>query len=356
MKNKYQNNSPAGLPISVRLAAIIILVMAASCAFAYAAGWLTPARLTPTKMVDSLAPAGGPIKGYRRNHAKGICFAGSFEANGEAVAISRAPLFKVGTYPVTGRFNLAGPIPSMADGTGRVRGLSLRIQAADGQEWRTAMINAPLFPVATPSDFYALQRATANKQDPAAAKQFAASHPALRAFGAWASTAPYAESYAEDRFNSLNSFVFTNAQGRAQAVRWSFIPTAAAVPVPPEELKKRDPDFLFKEITERTAAAPQKWRLVMTLANPGDPTADPTQVWPEDRPQIDAGMLVVTQIVPEADGACRDINFDPTVLPEGIRTSDDPFPAARSAAYAVSYDRRTAESEHYPRTQTGGKP
>jgi catalase len=67
-------------------------------------------------------------------------------------------------------------------------------------------------------------------------------------------------------------------------------------------------------------------------------------------------MLVVTQIVPEADGACRDINFDPTVLPEGIRTSDDPFPAARSAAYAVSYDRRTAESEHYPRTQTGGKP
>lgn len=353
---KHQDNSPAGLPISVRLAAIIGLVIAAALAFAYAGGWLTPARLTPAKIVDSLAPAGGAIKGYRRNHAKGICFAGSFEANGEAVAISRAPLFKVGTYPVTGRFNLAGPIPTMSDGAGRVRGLSLRIQAPDGQEWRTAMINPPFFPVATPADFYALQRANANKQDPAPAKQFAASHPALRAFGAWASTAPYAESYAQDRFNSLNSFVFTNAQGQDQVARWSFIPTTAMVSVPPEDLKKRDPDFLFQDITERTAAAPQKWKLVLTLANPGDPTADPTQVWPDDRRQIDAGMLVVTRTVPEADGPCRDINFDPTVLPKGIRTSDDPFPAARSAAYALSYDRRTAESDHYPRIQSEGKP
>ena len=32
----------------------------------------------------------------------------------------------------------------------------------------------------------------------------------------------------------------------------------------------------------------------------------------------------------------------------GIRTSDDPFPAARSAAYAKSYDRRTAEAKDYP--------
>lgn len=353
---KHQDAPSAGLPIVVRLAAIFCLVIAAACAFAYAAGWLTPARLTPTKIVDSLAPPGGPVKGFRRNHAKGICFAGSFEANGDAVAISRAPMFKVGTYPVTGRFNLAGPIPTMADGTGRVRGLSLRIQAADGQEWRTAMINPPFFPIATPKDFYELQRANANKDDPSAAKQFAASHPSLRAFGAWAGTAPFAESYAEDRFNSLNSFVFTNAQGQSQTVRWSFIPTAAVVPVPPEELKKRDPDFLFKEITERVAAAPQKWKLVVTLANPGDPTSDPTKVWPDDRRQIEAGTLLVTRIEPEADGACRDINFDPTVLPEGIHTSDDPFPAARSAAYAVSYDRRTAESSHYPRTQAEGKP
>ena len=58
----------------------------------------------------------------------------------------------------------------------------------------------------------------------------------------------------------------------------------------------------------------------------------------------------------ERDGPCRDINFDPAVLPAGMRTSDDPFPAARSAAYAKSYDLRTAEAKDYPRTATGAKP
>ena len=67
------------------------------------------------------------------------------------------------------------------------------------------------------------------------------------------------------------------------------------------------------------------------------------------------GTLTVRQIEPEADGPCRDINYDPTVLPTGITTSDDPFPAARSAAYAVSYDSRTAESAQYPRTTVGAK-
>ncbi|MBC7665511.1 MAG: catalase, partial [Caulobacter sp.] len=47
---------------------------------------------------------------------------------------------------------------------------------------------------------------------------------------------------------------------------------------------------------------------------------------------------------------------DPTVLPSGIATSDDPFPAARSAAYAGSYDRRTAETKDYPHTRAGGQP
>ena len=62
------------------------------------------------------------------------------------------------------------------------------------------------------------------------------------------------------------------------------------------------------------------------------------------------------QIEAERDGPCRDINFDPTVLPNGMRTSDDPFPAARSSAYRVSYDRRTAEEKDYPRKATGAEP
>ena len=96
--------------------------------------------------------------------------------------------------------------------------------------------------------------------------------------------------------------------------------------------------------------------MVVTVANPGDPTADPTVAWPADRRSIEVGTLIAQHVQAERDGPCRDINFDPTVLPSGMRTSDDPFPAARSSAYAKSYDLRTAEAKDYPRTVTGAKP
>lgn len=37
---------------------------------------------------------------------------------------------------------------------------------------------------------------------------------------------------------------------------------------------------------------------------------------------------------------CRDVNYDPLVLPTGVTGSDDPVLAARSAVYAVSFNRR----------------
>jgi catalase len=96
--------------------------------------------------------------------------------------------------------------------------------------------------------------------------------------------------------------------------------------------------------------------MVVTVANPGDQTADPSKAWPPDRRTVEVGTLVAQKIEAERDGPCRDINFDPTVLPTGMRVSDDPFPAARSSAYRVSFDRRTAEAKDYPRTATGAKP
>lgn len=337
---------------SLLLIAVVVLVLVA--AFAFTAGWLSPARLTPTKIVNALAPPGGPALGFRRNHAKGVCFTGNFESNGAAVALSKAPVFASGSYPVTGRFNLATADPKAPDATVRVRGLSLRIVAADGSEWRTAMINAPFFAVATPQAFYGLLQASANTSDPDAMKNFAAAHPELGHFAAWAGSAPWTASYAQEQYNGLNSFIFTNAAGQDEAVRWSFVPAAKPEAVPADQLKARAADFLAADITQRVQAAPQRWTLVLTVGNPGDPTADPTKAWPDDRRKVEAGTLVVSAIEPEDDGPCRDINFDPTVLPPGMHVSDDPFPAARSAAYAVSFDRRTAEDKDYPRHPAGG--
>ena len=109
----------------------------------------------------------------------------------------------------------------------RVRGLSLSIATPDGQEWRSAMINAPVFPVSTPQAFYDLLLASGSK-DPNAMPTFAGAHPEIATFGAWAKSAPWTGSYAEERFNSLNSFVFTDSSGAEHAVRWSLTPGGAA--------------------------------------------------------------------------------------------------------------------------------
>ncbi len=351
---------PQPLPLPARsvfgsLVLIAAVVACGAAAFAYTAGWFSPQRLTPNKIMEALAPPGGPALGHRRNHAKGICFTGMFVSNGNGSALSRAQVFARGQYPALGRFNLGTPNPDAPDATVRVRGMGLRISTPDGQEWRTAMINAPVFAVSTAQAFYELLRASGSK-DPNAMPAFAGAHPEFAAFGAWAKSGPWTGSYAEERFNGLNAFIFVDESGAEHAVRWSLLPAAQPVEVSPDDLAKRGPDFLEQEITERVRSGPQSWTMVATVANPDDPTADPTKAWPEDRRTVDIGTLIVQRIEAEADGPCREINFDPTVLPTGIRISDDPFPAARSAAYAKSYDLRTAEARDYPRTAESTKP
>lgn len=340
------------LPIGP-LIGIGAVVAVAVATFAYTAGWLSPHRVTPQKLVTALQPPDGPALGHRRNHVKGICFTGTFEANGEGSALSKAEVFAQGTYPVTGRFNLGGGDPHMPDAMAQVRGFSMRILTPDGQEWRSAMIDAPAFATSTPQGFFQFISAAAEK-DPTAIKGFLGAHPETLKFIGWAKNHPRSESWSEDRFNSLNSFVFTDASGAKHTVRWSLLPATTPVIVPADELAKRDPDFLQQDIVQRVGVGPQHWELVVTVANPGDPTSDPTKVWPDGRRTVDVGKLTVVRIEPEPDGPCREINFDPTVLPPGMTTSDDGFPAARSAAYRVSYNRRTAEEKDYPHTAAGG--
>jgi catalase len=278
---------------------IAVVIGGTAAAFAYAAGWFSPQRLTPDKLVDAFTPPTGVPLGHRRNHAKGICFTGIFEANGAGAALSRGQVFTRGQYPALGRFNLATADPNAPDATVRVRGMGLRISTPDGQEWRTAMIDPPFFPVSTPQAFYEHLVASASK-DPNAMKTFAGVHPEIVAFGAWAKSAPWTGSYAEERYNSLNSFILIDNSGAEHAVRWSLLPAAQPIPISPDDLAKRGPNFLEQEIAERVRGGPLRWTMVVTVANPGDPTADPSKAWPEDRRTVEVGTLTVQQIQPEA--------------------------------------------------------
>jgi catalase len=112
--------NPRNAIASLALIAGVVAFVAAT--FSYTAGWFSPARLTPQKLVDGFTGPSGPPLGHRRNHAKGICFTGVFEANGAGSELSRAQVFAKGQYPVIGRFNLGTPNPNADDAKERVRG------------------------------------------------------------------------------------------------------------------------------------------------------------------------------------------------------------------------------------------
>jgi catalase len=135
-------------------------------------------------------------------------------------------------------------------------------------------------------------------------------------------------------------------------------PTVSPTPVPHEALASVEPDFLEHDLVHRLSDGPVTWRLMVTFAQPGDPSNDATKAWPSNRKRLDVGTLVVQKAEAEANGSCRDFNYDPTILPTGIAVSDDPLLAARSAAYAKSFDLRTAEAADYPYIPrpAGGRP
>ncbi len=51
------------------LVLIAVVLAGGAAAFAYTAGWFSPQRLTPKKIVNALAPPTGAALGHRRNHA-----------------------------------------------------------------------------------------------------------------------------------------------------------------------------------------------------------------------------------------------------------------------------------------------
>lgn len=329
------------------LVVIAVVVGCSAAAFAYTGGWFSPERLSPDTFADAFKGPHGQAVGHRINHAKGICFTGTFDSSGAGTALSKAQVFSQGQYPVLGRFSIATPDFGALDAKQRVQGFAMRIATPDGQQWRMAMIDAPFFPVSKPEEMYQLT-AAAGSADPKALPDFVGSHPNFQRFLGWAKSAPWNGSYAEDRYNSLNAFLFTDASGTDHAVRWSLLPTEPVVPVTPDDLAKLGPDFLEQEIMQRVGNHPVKWNMVVTVANPDDQITDPNQPWPEDRKTVQVGTLTISRIEAEADGPCRDIVFDPTILPDGIRPAD-PFPAARSAVYQESFNRREAEADKYPR-------
>jgi catalase len=321
--------------------------------FAYVGGHLSRSRLTQSRMIAAFQEASGTHPGFRRNHAKGVCVAGWFDSSGQAAAWSKAAVFESDRrVPLVGRFALAGGMPFQNDSPHTVRSMALRLKPANGAEWRTGMNNIPVFVVNSAEGFY--EQLVASKPDPAtgkpdptAMKEFLSRHPETVRAVAIIKAHRASDGFADSTYNSLDAFRLVNAAGASVPVRWAAVPLQEAV------IQANSPDDdsappapgnrLFDDLIAQIHEHPLQWRLVITLGQSGDSTADATSAWPDDRRHIDAGRVTIDQVSSEDDGACADINFDPLVLPPGIEPSDDPLLSARSAVYARSFMLRAAE-------------
>jgi catalase len=331
-----------------RLALIGVVLTAVAGAFAYFRGWLTPGKLTPARLTDGFQAVDGVHAGFRRNHAKGIGVSGFFESNGQGVRLSKAGVFQAGRVSVLGRFSLAGGQPYAVDAPDDVRGLGLRFSLPDG-EWRTAMIDLPVFPVRTPEAFYERLIASkpdpqTGKPDPAAMKAFLDRHPESAQAMKIIKGREISSGFENDTFYSLNAFRLTDSAGKSVAVRWMLTPeqrfeSAKGAAAPPRK------NYLFDALIAQLQRKPLRWRLIVVLGQPGDLTADATIPWPEGREKVEVGTLTLDKVEAEQNSPATDLNFDPLVLPAGIAPSDDPLLSARSAVYSQSFTRRAGETK-----------
>jgi catalase len=331
------------------IALIALILGLIALAFAWLAGWIGRDRPTAQRFTDTIEATGPAHPGFRRAHSKGVCVAGWFEPTPQGAALSRAQVFSQPRVPVLGRLSIGGGDPHGADAQARVRSIALQLVSDNGQEWRMAMNSFPFFAVPSPEAFLEQTRAqlpdpATGKPDPAKMAAVLEKYPSARAFQQWAKTAPWTTSWANTQFNSVNSFWFTAADGTRQAVRWSWEPQAAPVTLDEAARAAAGLDHLADEFATRLASGPVRWNLVVTLAGPGDVVEDPSTPWPAGRTRVQAGVLSLEQMQPQAGGACNDLNFDPLILPDGISGSDDAVLAARSAVYSHSFNRRERET------------
>jgi len=72
---------------------------------------------------------------------------------------------------------------------------------------------------------------------------------------------------------------------------------------------------------------------------------DATIHWPEDRPQVKLGTLVLREVAPDNKHEQQEIIFDPIPRVDGIEPSDDPLLELRAAVYLLSGRRRRRAPE-----------
>jgi catalase len=298
------------------------------------------------EMVSALHSAFGEHQ-ERAVHAKGLVVTGTFTPAASASGITQAPHLQqsVGTITIIGRFSNFTGFPNISDKDPNAspRGMAVRFILPDGTA--TDIVNHSFngFPTATSVEFAQLLRAIgASGKDvphPNPLEQFLMTHPVAKTF--LTTQAPPPVSWASISYFGVNSFKFTNAEGRSRFIRYQFIPLAGEAYLNAQQIAEASPDYLSTELHARLAHGPVRFRWQAQIASTGDDILDPSTAWPPDREVIELGMLSFTRVIP-GEQTSRNLQFQPGAVTEGIETADDML-NVRKQAYPISVSEREAK-------------
>jgi catalase len=220
--------------------------------------------------------------------------------------------------------------------------MAIRFSLPGGGETDIVALSHNGFIVGTGEDFLALQKAIVatdpSQPHPWPIEAFLGAHPLALKFVQEVQVTP--ASFGTQGFFSNNAFIFVNKDGVKQAGRYKILPLAGQHNLSEADAKAKSPNFLSDELKTRLKTGPVKFRLIVQLPNPGDPTNDGSLVWPDDRKTIEMGTISITSVVADSDAAQKALVFFPTTLTDGIELSDDPLPSLRTSVYALSFARR----------------
>jgi catalase len=299
------------------------------------------------RLVDAANAVFGSHSRCRALHAKGTWCRGRFTPTSEAAVLSRAAHLQDEPASALIRFSNASGDPDSDDADRDGRGMAVKLRLADGAETDILATMAPTFVARTPEDFLEFLRLrrpddATGQPDMEGLGAYLQAHPeATTAIQAVLGPEPPA-SFATLTYHSPHAFRLVSSTGADTWVRYRWRPGAGELRIPDAEARGMGRDYLSAELAERLREVPVEFELVLQLAGEGDPLEDSTAVWPEERETVVAGVLEISEQIPdpETDGAL--VVFDPTRIVDGIELSDDPILHARPGAYSVSIERRSS--------------
>jgi catalase len=219
------------------------------------------------------------------------------------------------------------------------RGMAIRFHLAERVHTDIVSHSTDGFPTHTGEEFLEFLRALASSK----VEAFLGTHPAALAFVQKPKPTP--ASFAQEAYFGVTAMQFTNSEGVSRFGRYRIVPDAGVLHLDDATAKAKGANFLFEEIEQRVAAGPIGYELYVQTAGDGDVVDDATVHWSEDRPLVQLGKLVLSQMVTGQAADQKRIIFDPIPRVDGIEPSSDPLLELRAAVYLLSGRRRRQAPE-----------